>query len=211
MSSFHVDTAQPARLVIKISFGFIHHCGKPPTATSPLTAGDMVAAVNEAAQALAFVAKRAASRSLPAARWAHVLSLELGWMTPSQARAYVAGAKSAGLLQEEAEELSFVLDPDSVVMDRRFRPDPQALPEPLPAPVEVQELDEGGFSGWLRTLSSHLGQDAAATMDLVSEIQNRFGGHLGAYPALLIAAQEAGLDTTDAAESELGKLMQSAP
>lgn len=199
--------AQPARLVIKISFGFIHHCGKSRTATSPLTAGDVASAVSEAAQAFAFVAIRQATRTLPAARWAHILSLELGWMTPAQARRYVAAAQDAGLLATDGDELRLTLDPATVTIGRRFRPDPDATPAPPPtAPVP-----EGGFAGWLQRLAAAKGDDPSLAMEAVTLVQDRFGGHLGAYPALLVASRDAGLDVQEDAQAELNLIIQSAP
>lgn len=74
--------------------------------------------------ALAFIARRQASRAMSAARWCHLLSLELGWMNPGQARAFVDGAVRAGILAVDGEHLRLVIDPQAVEVPRGFRPKP---------------------------------------------------------------------------------------
>ena len=91
--------------------------------------------MGDAEAAFAFVARREGTRTMPAGRWAHTMSLELGWMAPQQAKAFVARAAEAGLLAEEVDGLRFVLDPRGVDVPRGFRPDPEAAIEASPTPM----------------------------------------------------------------------------
>lgn len=161
----------------------------------------MAPRVSEAVQALSFVARREARRAMPAGRWALVLSLELGWMTPGQARRYVEAAVRAGVLVPEGDEVALAADPASVQVPRGFRPDPDAVPEP---PREPEAGD--AFAAWLQRVCAATGHDAGGVMDAVSEVQERFGGRLGALAALLAVARDAGLDVRDAARAELERV-----
>lgn len=78
-------------------------------------------------RALAFVARRQGKRAMPGSEWANVMSLELGWMAPGDARRFVAAAQAAGLLVPDGDELAFPDDPREVEVPRHFRPDPAAL------------------------------------------------------------------------------------
>ncbi|MCA1819710.1 MAG: DUF2240 family protein [Halobacteriales archaeon] len=66
---------------------------------------------SELEAALAFVARREGRRAMAAARWAHVISFDLGWMAPAQAKAFVARGVEAALLRPDGESLAFALDP----------------------------------------------------------------------------------------------------
>src|ERR687891_481157 len=83
--------------------------------------------------ALAFIARRQAARVMSAARWSHILSLELGWMNPGQARAFVDAAVRAGLLAADGDQLRLVVDPHLVEVPRGFRPKADADAAPRPA------------------------------------------------------------------------------
>ncbi len=82
----------------------------------------------EAQAALAFVARRAGAQSMPASRWGHVMSLELGWMAPGLAKQYIAACEAAGLLQPDGDALRLAFDPRSIDVPRGFRPNPDDLP-----------------------------------------------------------------------------------
>lgn len=147
--------------------------------------------------ALAFVARREARVAMSAARWAHLLSFELGWMNPGQARAFVQRAVGVGLLTPEGDGLRFVLDPQAVQVPRGFRPDPEALPAPAPAAAAAPEPDL--FLGWVARLAAHHGATREAILGRVAAMQERMGGLLTAEAAVLLLAREAGLDVTKAA------------
>src|SRR5207245_1332417 len=76
--------------------------------------------------ALAFVAARQGRRALLPQEWAHVLSLDLGWMAPAQARRLVERAQAAGLLTPDGDLLRLALDPAAVQVPPLFRPRPDA-------------------------------------------------------------------------------------
>lgn len=142
---------------------------------------------------------------MPPSRWVHVLSLELGWMTPGQARRYVDGAQQAGILVPEGDEVALSVDPTSVQVQRGFRPDPDAVPEAAaPAPV-----GEDAFAAWLQKVATATGKEAGAVLADVADEQERFGGRLGALPALLLLADAAGLDVREAATEELDRITAS--
>lgn len=87
--------------------------------------------MGDAEAAFAFMARRAGTRTMPVDRWAHTMSLELGWMAPREAKAFVARALAAGLLAEEVDGLRFVLDPRGIEVQRGFRPAPDASMDPV--------------------------------------------------------------------------------
>lgn len=153
--------------------------------------------MNEVEVALAFVARREAKAAMSAARWAHLLSFELGWMNPGQARAFVQRAIAAGLLAEEGDALRLVLDPQSIQVPRGFKPDPQALPPAAPPAAKAPEPDL--FLGWVARLAAHHGSTREHVLGRVAALQERMGGLVTAEAAVLLLAREAGLDVAKAA------------
>lgn len=150
--------------------------------------------MDDGARALAFVAKRQGSRDMPAAAWAHVLSLELGWMSPGQAKAFVARAEAAGHLVA-GDALRLAVDPDTVDIPRGFRPEPDAV---------MEGPDQGDpFLEWVNRLAKQ-----SSRSDVLAAIATRQETHLlDAMSAVLMLAQEAGLDVTAAARDAL-RIMQ---
>lgn len=155
--------------------------------------------------ALAFVARREAKTAATGSRWAHLLSFELGWMNPGQARAFVQRAVAAGLLVAEGEALRLVIDPATVNVPRGFRPDPAALPAPAAPSAAPPEPDL--FLGWVARLASHNAQTREQVLGRVAAVQERLGGLLTAEAAVLLLAREAGLDVTVAARKALDGLV----
>lgn len=144
--------------------------------------------------ALAFVATRQARRALTAQEWVHVLSLDLGWMAPAQARQMVERATAAGLLVAEGDALRLALDPAAVQVPPLFRPRPDAAPEPVAAAPPPDS-----FVVWLDAYARHAGCDRAEALRRVAERQAAAHGLLTADVALLWVAAEAGLDVRSAA------------
>jgi hypothetical protein len=140
--------------------------------------------------ALAFVARRSGRRRLPASAWAFTLSLELGWMDPAAARAFVARAQDSGLLAEEEGELAIRIDPEAVEVPRGFRPDPAARP----APAEAE-----GFLAWVDRVAQATAGSREAVLQRVAARQQEMAGMLTADAAILWLAREAGLDVQAAA------------
>jgi hypothetical protein len=141
-------------------------------------------------RAFAFVARRAGSRSLPAARWVHELSFGLHWLTPGAAKAWVASAKSVGLLRGE-EPLELALDPATVDVPAAFRPNPDAVPAAPPA--------EDGFLSWVDKVAAATKRDRAAVLAEVHTVQDAHAGLLDADTAVWVLAARAGLDVRRAA------------
>lgn len=159
---------------------------------------------SDAELALAFVARRQGRGSLPASQWAHVLSLELGWSTPSQARAFVARAQESGLLVEEGDALRLAVDWKRVEVPRKFRLDPEA-------PIEVRApRPDDPFVGWLDAVAKAQSSDRSAVLAAVADKQARFGGALSAEAALLLVAAEAGLEVREEAAAALDRLKRRA-
>lgn len=144
--------------------------------------------------ALAFVASRQARRSLRAQEWAHVLSLDLAWMAPGQARQFVERAQAAGLLAPDGEALRLTFDPASVRVPPLFRPRPDAAPE-----AAVAAAPPDSFVAWLDAYGRHAGCDRAEALRRVAQRQEEAKGLLTADVALLWIAAEAGLDVRGAA------------
>lgn len=149
--------------------------------------------------ALAFLARREARTSMTASRWAHVLSFELGWMNPGQARAFVQRAVAAGLLTTQGDDLRLVLDPQAVQVPRGFRPNPEALASARP---DAAQAEPDLFLGWVARLAAHHGVTREHILGRVAAVQERMGGLLTAEAAVLCLGREAGLDVAaDAARA----------
>jgi hypothetical protein len=156
--------------------------------------------VGDVESALAFVAARQARRSLRPQEWVHVLSLDLGWMPPAQARQLVERAQIAGLLVADGEALHLQIDPASIAVPPLFRPRPDAQPEPAaPAPTP------DSFAVWLDAYARHAGCDRAEALRRVAQRQQEVHGLLTADAALLWVASEAGLDVRGAAARLIGR------
>jgi hypothetical protein len=149
--------------------------------------------------ALAFIARREARVAMTAARWAHVLCFELGWMNPGQARAFVQRAIASGLLTPDGELMRFVLDPAAVTVPRGFKPDPGALPAPTAPSAAPPEPDL--FLGWVAKLAAHHGAPREHILGRVAAVQERMGGMLTAEAAALWLARDAGMDVAAAAQA----------
>lgn len=162
--------------------------------------------------ALAFAAKREGTASMPASRWAHVLSLELGWMSPKEAKRYIEACFAASLLEEDGDGLRLTFEEGAVEIPRRFRPDPEDLPEPASAMKEAPAgpgsggAAPDGFEAWAKRLAEHRGRDLADVLDDVAALQERMGGLLHAETAVLRLMAEAGLDVRAEAEAELERI-----
>ncbi|MCA1819087.1 MAG: DUF2240 family protein [Halobacteriales archaeon] len=162
--------------------------------------------MGDAEAALAFVALRQARRALPVQDWVHVLSLDLGWMSPAQARRLVLRCSDAGLLRQQegdTEMLEFALDPAKVVVPPFFRPHPEAVPDPLLHSASPPA--EEGFLAWLEAYTRHAGCERAEALHRISKRQAEAHGLLTADAALLWVAAEAGLDVRTAAARLIGQ------
>lgn len=148
---------------------------------------------------------------MPASRWAHVLSFDLGWMPPAAARAFVSQGVATALLRAEGEELRLTVDPAQVEVPRGFRPGPQSTaaaameavrqepPAPSEAATPAPEVPIDPFLDWLERYSSRKGIPRAKALEEVSAVQERMGGRLTAIAALLWLAARSGLDVREAA------------
>lgn len=153
---------------------------------------------SEVEVALAFIARREARLSMSAARWAHVLCFELGWMNPGQARAFVQRAIASGLLAPDGDLMRFVLDPASVQVPRGFKPDPLAI---APAAPSAAPPEPDLFLGWVARLAAHHGAPREHILGRVAAVQERMGGMLTAEAAALWLARDAGMDVAEAARA----------
>ncbi len=148
---------------------------------------------------------------MPESRWAHVLSFELGWMNPGQARAFVERARKAGLLEPDGEALRLRVDPAEVEVPRGFKPDPEAMPEAVtPAPGGPSGPNAASapdlFTAWLLRVAEATGRTREHVLGEVAARQERLGGLLAADAALLWIAADAGLDVREAATEALSGL-----
>jgi hypothetical protein len=143
---------------------------------------------------LVFLARRQAARSMSAARWGHLLSLDLGWMNPGQARTFVDRAVKAGLLAVDGENLRLVLDPASVEVPRGFRPRPDAEAPARPAGPAAQPVEPDRFLAWVARLASQRGMTREQVLGEVALVQEGMGGLLTAEAAVLVLARRLGVD-----------------
>lgn len=149
--------------------------------------------------AFAFLARREAKRSMTASRWAHLLSLDMGWMNPGQARSFVERAARSGLLGVEEDRLRLVVDPAGVEVPRGFRPKHDADAPAGGQSTEAPDL----FLGWVAKLCVHSQVPREQVLQRVAAAQERMAGLLNAEAAVLWLAKEAGLDVAkDAAAAE---------
>lgn len=130
---------------------------------------------------------------MPGTAWAHVLSLELSWMTPGEARAFIARAVDAGHLIDD-DGLRLAVDPKSVDIPRGFRPDPNANFVETATPMDP-------FLGWVDRLAD--GGPREPVLEQIATKQDGAGGLLDATTAALCIASERGLDVRAAAAEAL--------
>lgn len=177
--------------------------------------------------ALAFIARRQASRAMTASRWSHFLSLEMGWMNPGQARVFVDAAVRAGLLAPDGEALRLVIDPQAVEVPRGFRPKadaPASAPSPAkPSPVSfasgvpvstgpaatppaTPEADP--FLAWVARLAADRRGTREQVLGQVAQLQEEMGGLLTAEAAVLLLARRSGMDVREAATAAAAAMVR---
>lgn len=155
------------------------------------------AARQEMALAFGLVAQRQGRDFLPAGTWINVLSLDLGWMAPGLARAYVERALAGGVLVEREGLVGLPLRRETHP-PLGFRPDPHADPG-------SDRVDP--FAQWLALVAQRTQRTREHILADVATLQRRFGGWLTAEAALLLLARENGLDTAAAIEEAARRLV----
>lgn len=150
----------------------------------------------EARIALAFVANRQGASVATPSHWANVMSLELGWFSPAQARQYVEAARAEGLLDGD-DELRLTFDHREVEVPRGFRPTGEV-------PTAPERHDP--FLDLVDRVAAATGQGRGAVMQAVSAVQARFGGKLSADAALVRVALDEELDVGAEAQAALARL-----
>lgn len=164
--------------------------------------------------ALAFIARRQARTAMPANRWCHLLSLELGWMNPGQARAFVERAVRAGLLAEDGADLRLVVDPTRVEVPRGFRPKPDAEAAATAGPAKGGNPDAAAptepdpFLGWVARIAAQRGLTREQVLGQVASLQDSMGGLLTAEAAVLLLARKNGLDVQAAAKAAADRMLR---
>ena len=148
--------------------------------------------VDPAHVALAFVARRQGAKAMPAATWAHVLSLELGWLPPKDAKAFVAACLDAGLLAGDPATLQVPADVD---VPRGFRLEPGVRPEAI-GPSDP-------FLDLVQAVIAETGNDQGSVLGGMAEVQAAHGGLLDATAALLLWASGQGMDVRGRAAEAL--------
>jgi len=129
---------------------------------------------------------------MPAAQWAHVLSLDLGWMPPAAARGFVEAGVRAALLRPDGDDLRLAVDPATVAIPVGFRPQPITAAASAPPAQATPVADP--FLDWVDRLASDQAVERAAVLARVAEVQASMGGSVSALAALLWLAARAGLD-----------------
>jgi hypothetical protein len=163
--------------------------------------------------AFAFIARRQASTAMSASRWSHMLSLEMGWMNPGQARAFVERGVRAGLLAPDGELMRLVIDAQAVEVPRGFRPNPEAQASGAAAKAAGAGVGGGAqptgeaategaadpFLAWVAKVAAHRGLTREQVLAQVAATQLELGGLLTAEAAVLLLARRNGLDVAEAA------------
>ncbi|MEA3136584.1 MAG: hypothetical protein QOC71_865 [Thermoplasmata archaeon] len=177
--------------------------------------------------ALAFIARRQATKAMSASRWSHMLSLEMGWMNPGQARAFVERAVRAGILAPDGELMRLVIDPTKVEVPRGFRPRAEAeagtegAAAPAVPPKSTASAPPGAtaptaaaaaappadpFLGWVAKVATARGLTRDQVLGQVAATQGEMGGLLTAEAAVLLLARRNGLDVAEAAATAAAAL-----
>ncbi len=166
---------------------------------------------SDAERTLAFVAKRQGTEVLSASAWAHVLSLELGWLGPGAAKEFIASCKEHGLLLEDGDQLRLGFDARSVTIPRGFRPPEDVRAQ---APVAVPAVDPAEVADPFRFLIARIVDestlDKGAVLGEVAAMQERFGGKLSGEAAAIRVALAHGLNVLPEARSGLDRLTSNA-
>jgi len=162
---------------------------------------------------------------MPEAAWAHVMSLELGWMAPGAAKAFVADCVASGLLVPETgeDQLRLGFDATTVTIPRGFRPptdlaatsststsrsspstsSPPSTKSSSPAsPAPPVDL----FPALVARIAKERSTEKAEVMNEVTKVQERFGGKLSADAAAVRVAMAHGVDVADDAEAALRRI-----
>jgi hypothetical protein len=165
--------------------------------------------------ALAFIARRQAKRAMTASGWSHMLSLEMGWMNPGQARAFVEGAVRSGILAKDGDgdELRLVIDPQAVEVPRGFRPQPDAQATSTSPPASgpgaaAHAVEPDLFLSWVARLAAHRRLTREQVLGQVAALQESLGGHLTAEAAILLLARRSGLDVAEAARGAAAAMLK---
>ncbi len=140
---------------------------------------------------------------MPQGDWERVLSLELGWMTPGQAKPFVASAVAAGLLVDEGSGIHRFVG-EAATVGLGWRPDPEARagPDTPNANPESLRAPQDEFPVLVQRLGA-----PDQVMAKVAQKQDLFGGRLNAAAALAWVASESGSDVqpfTRHVRAELG-------
>ncbi len=109
------------------------------------------------------------------------MSLELGWMSPKDAKRFVARAVEGGLLRPDGDDLVLSFSPHDEPLPRDFRLDPDAdMGRPDP------------FMDWVQRVAQTTGDEVG---EVLARVAARQESHfLDALTAVLCLAHEAGLE-----------------
>lgn len=138
-------------------------------------------------QAVAHVYRRAGRERMEAAELRHVVSLDLRWFPPEDARRFVDRCLQQGLLREAEGGLEPTFDPADVQIPSTFQPTPSIL--------------EGEASGTLveevsKAIAGATGEDADLARKDVSREVARLGGLVTEEVAAILLAEREGLDVS---------------
>lgn len=167
---------------------------------------------SDAELTLAFVAKRQGTDAMAASTWAHVLSLELGWMGPGAAKEFVGACEAAGLLQPEGDDLRVGFDRKLAPIPRGFKPSPNLQVNPgsvAPPTPDVTEVADP-FRFLVSRIVDETDLDKAAVLKEVTAVQDQFGGKLSGEAAAILVALKQGLNVRPEARSALERITSSA-
>lgn len=169
----------------------------------PTGVADVVS--SDAQITLAFVAKRQGVDSMAASAWAHTLSLELGWMAPGVAKAFITDCQDAGLLSEEGDSLRLAFDRKAIDIPRGFRPPQDLSVDSAPAPKQAAKGDDL-FPRLVARIAEEKSMTKDEVMDEARAVQERFGGRLSAEAAAVRVAMAHDVDAAEDAAQALARI-----
>lgn len=154
--------------------------------------------MSDVARAVAFVFRRKGAEVLSERDFVHVLSFDLRWLAPPEARRLLALAAERGLVAREGEEIRPAFAHASLDVPIGWRATPAALDEPAVAPPGAPPQDD--LAARLAALANV--QPDALRREAEHE-RERAAGLLTTEAATLLAAARRGADVREVARSTL--------
>jgi hypothetical protein len=158
----------------------------------------MTASRSDLRDALAYVYRREGEDPIPAEELQNLVSFDLRWFSPGEARAFVERAQAAGLVDESEGGLVPAFDVEEPDLSVSFEPSLDLDPvEPQVEPDEADaEADEGGdlVGRVAEALAEATEWSRAEAGRAIADERERLGDLVADEAAALLMARKRGLD-----------------